>query len=210
VRSDELAVQQLRPAPTQRRHQPGERDFRRVGPAGEHRFAAERPVEPDAVQAADKLPPAIAVVLPAFDRVRLAQGVQLFVARLDAMADPAPLAVLAGGGAGFEDIVKGGVAGDGELAAPQGPRQRMRKMEAVQRQDRPQARLYPEHLWVVAPVRHREYPAAIGQHQQFGSDDLGRVRRVHRVALADRRRDCARGTIRIAVARRATGSHNAA
>ena len=158
---DELAIKQLAAPPAQRRNQPGQRHFRRiVGPA-EHRFAAEHPVKPDAVKPADQC-----AIPPAFDRMGMAELVQQAVGRLDPVADPGPLRIGARPGALRDDAVERLIAGDGVSPAPQHFGERARTVEGVQRQHRAAARLNPEHLAIIAPIGHREHPAAIGQQQQ--------------------------------------------
>ncbi|KQM18764.1 hypothetical protein ASE49_06325 [Novosphingobium sp. Leaf2] len=104
----------------------------------------------------------------------MAQAVQVFVASLNAMADPAAAGFLiiasahaARRGAGIHDLRERPVAGHREMSAPQRAGQRVRDAQAVQGQDGAQARLYPEDFRVLAVIRHREYPAAVRQHQQF-------------------------------------------
>ncbi|GGY94333.1 hypothetical protein GCM10011614_06680 [Novosphingobium colocasiae] len=165
-------------AAPQRRHQPGQRDLRGIGHAPKHRFAAEYPVEPDAIEPADELPATVRTGLPAFDRVREAKRVELFVAALDAMADPAlPVLGRARGRAGVHHVRERCVAGHREAPAPQRAGQRARQVKTVEREDCPLPGLDPENFGIVAPVRHRENAAAIGQHQQFrldrGRDQIG-------------------------------------
>jgi len=49
----ELAIEQREAARIQPRDQPGERDFRRIGRAADHRFAEEGATQRQAVQPAD-------------------------------------------------------------------------------------------------------------------------------------------------------------
>jgi hypothetical protein len=74
----ELAVEQPVAADLQPRDQPGERDLRGVAAAREHAFAEEGAAERDAVEAAGEL-----AVLPAFDRMGVAEPVKLGEALLD-------------------------------------------------------------------------------------------------------------------------------
>lgn len=177
----ELAVQQFRAAPAQRRDQPGQRHFRGIGNPAEHRFAAEHPIEPHAIKPADQI-----AVLPAFDRMGRALAVQFAIARLDPLADPGFARIGAGRGAGLHHGPEGPVAGYGKAPAPERPGERARTAESIKRQDRAPARLHPEDFRIVAGVGHREDPAAIGQHQHVGRNDRLGHWRVHELAIADR------------------------
>lgn len=185
MRRHELAVQQGRTGATQRRYQPAQRHFRRIGLPREHAFAAEYPVEADAVEPAYQFAFARFAFQPDFDRMGMAQCMKAFVAGLDAMADPAPAFVVAvradaaRRGAGVHDLRKGGVAGDREASAPQGASERMRHVEAIERKSRAEAWLDPEDFRIVAAVRHRKNSAAIGQHQEFRLDRGGGAGGVH-------------------------------
>lgn len=174
MRGHELAVQQAGSAAPHRGHQPSQRHFGGIRLTAEHAFAAEHPVETDAVEPADQPPAAPGIQPPAFDRMGMPQPVQVLVARLDAMADPAtailPRARRARRRAGFHDVAEGLIAGHREAPAPQRAGQRVRQAKAIQRQDRAQPGLDPEDFRIVTPIRHREDPAAIGQHEQFGLD----------------------------------------
>jgi hypothetical protein len=101
----ELAIEQLEAAHDHPRHQPRERHLRGVGSFGEHAFAEEGAAEPDAVQAADKLP-----VLPRFHGMGMAGAVQEVVAALDLGVDPGVRASCATP----DHIGKGAVRGDFE------------------------------------------------------------------------------------------------
>ncbi|GGN41395.1 hypothetical protein GCM10011349_03410 [Novosphingobium indicum] len=165
--------------------EPGEGHFRGIRHAAEHAFAAKDPVEADSVETADESrTAAIGPVLPAFHRMGLTHLVQVFVAGLDAMADPAaPVVVLAGRlswcGAGLHNLRKGGIAGHLEAAAAQGAGQRSREMEAVERKNCAQARFHPEDFRVVAAVRHRENPGAVCEHEKIGLDQVDGARGMH-------------------------------
>jgi len=188
VGRDELAVEQFGAGAAQGRNQPGQRDLGGIGHPAEHAFAAERPIETDSIQSADHGLPAGFIGLPAFDRMRVAELVEPLIACRDAVADPAfaaALLVSSRRGTGLHHIGEGGVARDGEAPAPQRPRQRAREVEAVQRQNRPLARLDPEYLGIVAMIGHREDAAAIGEHQQLGVDDRRRCGSVHGRTLAE-------------------------
>ena len=165
---DELAVKQAPARAAHRRDKPRQRDLGRVRPAREHRFAAEHPVEADAVEPADENAGAVLGLLPAFDRMRVAEFVQTLVAGLDAVADPAALAIAARHRASLDHLRERGVARDREPAAPQGACQRVREVEPVERKDGAQPWLDPEDVRIVPPVRHREDSRAIGEQQQLG------------------------------------------
>jgi hypothetical protein len=74
----ELAVEQFAARPPQGRNQPGQRHFRGIGTAAEHRFAAEHPVKPHAVEPANQL-----ALLPALDRMGDPAPVQFDIAGFD-------------------------------------------------------------------------------------------------------------------------------
>ena len=190
MRRHELAIEQFRPGQAQRCHQVGQCDFRRIGRAGKHAFAAENLIEPHAIKAPGELPISL-FSLPHLDRVSMAEPVQVFIAPLDAVADPAAAFVLAlrrrcglpRRRAGIHDVREGGVAGDGESSAPQGSRQRVGQVETIQRKDCPQTRFDPEDLGILAAVRHGEDAAAIGEHQKFRFDHRRGAGRVHDSAV---------------------------
>ncbi len=164
--SDELAVEQPGPGKAQRHHQPGQRHLGRVGHAAEHAFAAEYPGEADPVKPTNQR-----IAFPAFDRMGMAQPVEVLVAGGDSPADPAFGMAGARRGAGGHYLGEGRVAGDAELVLRQHLGERARAVEMVERQDRPLLRLDPEDIGIIARIRHREYPAAIGGQQQFGRND---------------------------------------
>lgn len=164
----ELTVEQYAARPAQRRDQPGQRHFRCVRNPAKHRFAAEHPVEPDAVKPADQR-----AIAPAFDRMGQAPAVQFQIARLDSPADPGALRIGPWPGAFADHGGKISIAGDSKSAALQHFGQRARTVETVQRQDRPAARFDPENLRIGAVIGHREHAAAIGQQQHFGVDRFG-------------------------------------
>ena len=165
----ELTVEQRGTGPAQRRHQPGERNLRCVGHPAEHRFAAEHPVEPDAIESADQR-----TIAPAFNRMSRAYFVQCKVAAFDSVTDPRAAAIAPGTGAGADHFGKGGVAGHRKCAFAQNLGQRARAVETVQWQDRPAARFDPENLGIVARIRHRKHAGAIRHQQQFRVD-RGRI-----------------------------------
>ncbi len=116
----------------------------------------------------------------------VAKPVKLQIARFDPVAYPAltaaPLCfVKARRGAGIEDFGKCRIAGDPKVPAPQHPRQRVRAVKAIERQNCPGVRLNPEYFGIIAAVGHRKNAGAIGKHQQVGGDDIGGERTVHSV-----------------------------
>ncbi len=184
----ELAVEELAARAAQRGNQPRQRHLRGIGHAAEHRFAAEHPVEPDPVKPADQLWHAIFASLPAFDRMRLPFGVKRAVAGGDTAADPGIGALATGRGTAVQYRLERCVAGHGEAPSPQGAGQRARAAEPAQRQDSAQSRFDPEHFRIVTAIRHREYPAAIGEHEELAIDNL--ARRVHPPILARKAPRC--------------------
>jgi hypothetical protein len=68
----ELAVEQPVPAHLHPRHQPGQRHLRGIGAEREHALAEEGAAELHSIKAADQF-----LLMPAFDRVSVAEPVQL-------------------------------------------------------------------------------------------------------------------------------------
>ena len=141
----------------QPRDEPRERDLGRVGPAAEHAFAEEGAAELHAVEAADEV-----AAVPHLDRMGMAGAVKREHRALELGVDPGLLAVGAGGDDGREVAVMG----DREFARAKRPPERAREMEAVERNDRPVARLDPEQLIRLAAVGHREDAGGIALEQQ--------------------------------------------
>lgn len=126
MRGDELAIQKFRTATLQSGYQPRQRHLRRIGRPAEHRFAAEHAGESDAVKATDQ-----PVFVPAFDRMRKTQPMQLAITGHDSRADPAFIRIGAGLCARCDHLFEGGIAGDPKPVLSQGFSQRMREMKAV-------------------------------------------------------------------------------
>ena len=161
------------------RHEPGERDLRGVGSPAEHRFAEKGTPQFDPVQATGEGALAGLVVMPAFDRMGVARGVEVARRLLNGAVDPRFAAI----GAGADDVVERGVMGNGEAPRAQPSPERARTMEAIKRENRALARLDPEDLGGVAAVGHRENPRGIALEQQAGIEHIG-----HRRRTAERRR----------------------
>ncbi len=153
----ELAVEQSESTHRQPRHQPGQRDLRTIGSEREHALAEEGAAQPDAVEPADKL-----LILPAFDRMGVAEPMQQIVALLDLTVDPGFLALRTIVNDGGEHLV----VRDGKSARPDRLAKRARHAKAVEREDRTAARLYPEDFVGIAAVRHRKHADGIGAQQQ--------------------------------------------
>ena len=146
----------------------------------EHALPAEHAIEADTVEPACQGALASLVDIPAFDRVGQPQPVEVLVACLDAVADPAVAAVLfARRGASLDHLGESDVASDGIAPAPQCLSERAGEVKAIQRQYRAQAGLHPEDVRVVAPVRHREDAATVCEHQQLVLYDGRADGRVH-------------------------------
>ena len=92
----------------------------------------------------------------------VARAVQREHRALELGVDPGLLAV----GAGGDDAGEIAVAGDREPARADRPAKRAREVEAIQRDDRPVARLDPEQLVRVAAVGHRENAGGIALEQE--------------------------------------------
>ncbi|GAB7555445.1 hypothetical protein NRB_49650 [Novosphingobium sp. 11B] len=111
--------------------------------------------------------------------MRVAEEVQVLVAGLNAVADPAvspviigiPVARLSRRCAFVHDLREGAVAGHLEPPALERAGEGGGYAKPIERQRRAQARFDPEDLRIVARVGHGKYPAAIGEHQEFRLDD---------------------------------------
>jgi hypothetical protein len=87
----------------------------------------------------------------------VAGGVEAERRSLDLRIDPGLLPL----GAGPDDLAKGLVAGHREATLPKRSRERAGDVEAVERDDRPVARLDPEDVPGMAAVRHWENAGGI-------------------------------------------------
>ena len=161
----ELGVEQAPAAPLQPGDQMHEGDFRCVALAAEHAFAEEGATERDTVQAAYQ-----GFVAPAFDAVGLAAGVQLDVEPAYRGVDPAVFPARAGGGAGVEDGVEGGVDPDRDAVSADRALQAGRDVEPVQRDDAALLRLYEEYPRIVAGLAHGEDAGGIAVQQFVGTE----------------------------------------
>ncbi len=121
--------------------------------------------------------------------MRVARPVQGGIAGGDTVADPAFGMAGTRGGASGHDFGKGGVVRHLETAALQDLRERAREMKAVQRDDRPVARLHPEDFALGPRIGHRENAAAIGQQQGLRRN-RGRGGRMHACADSNSRGRC--------------------
>ena len=110
----ELAIEQGIVCFTHSGNQPGKCDLACVGTAAEHAFAAENPVEGYAVKAPDKL-----AVLPAFDRMGVPGPVQVVIAVLDPVADPAFCMLFPRRGALCNHLRESGITSHAEAILPQ-------------------------------------------------------------------------------------------
>ena len=155
----ELAIKQREMADPKARNQPGECDLRGIGHPAEHRLAEEGPAQLHPVKAPDQF-----ALMPAFDRMGMADGVQPQCRPFDHAVDPGLLPVRAG----QQNLMKRLVASDRESARTDASGQRMRQMEGIQRDDRAAARLYPENVASVAAVGHGEDPGRIAAQQHPG------------------------------------------
>ena len=97
---DELAIEQGVMTDAEAGDEPGKRDLRRVGAAAEHRFAEKGAAQLDPVETAHQR-----AVVPAFDRVGMAGGMEVARGLFDGGIDPRFAAI----GAGGHDRVEGGV-----------------------------------------------------------------------------------------------------
>ena len=149
--------------------------FEASRPAAEHALAEKGPAELHAVDPADEIG-----VLPHFDRMGVARAVERQHCPLDLGVDPGFVAI----GAAGDDSREVAVVGHFEPAAADGSAERPREMEAVERNDRPIARLDPEQLIRVPAVGHRENARGITLEQQ------ARIEPTHRADLTEFRAPC--------------------
>ncbi len=156
----ELTVEQGEAGEAHARHQPGQRDLRRVGAARDHGFAEEGGAQRDAIEAAHKLLP-----VPHLDRMGEAPGMQVDIGALDRVIDPGRRAVGRGLRAQRQYLSEGAVGGDAELVAAQHLGQRTRQVEPFERQDRAEFGFDPIDFPRVAVVRHGEDTNGIGLQQ---------------------------------------------
>ena len=179
-------------ADLQARDEPGKRDFRRIGHPAEHAFAEKRPAELHAVESADQLG-----AVPDFDRMGVARRMKRQHRAFDVGVDPGLLAVRAGAQSpqeshGLSVTVK---RPDRIVRA-----QRLRQMEAVERDDRPRSAARPR----TAPRRRgcrpwgrsrRHSPAAAGAGRVGSSAwNMGRFQQLVRLATGSRAPRPAGGT----------------
>ncbi|GGE01277.1 hypothetical protein GCM10011515_21310 [Tsuneonella deserti] len=162
----ELTIKQARSSPAEQRHEPGKRHLAGVVSPAEHRFAAEHPAEPYAVEPADEL-----IALPAFDRMSVPFRMQGAITCHYPPADPAFGMIGPGRGTLRHHLIERLVATHSEAILANRLGQRVREMEAGKRQDRATLGLYPEHFWIVAAIGHWKDAAAICEHQQFAGNE---------------------------------------
>src|SRR4029450_14686 len=133
----ELAIEQCEMTNLQARNQPGKRDLGGIGHAAEHGLTEKRPSQLHAVKAAHEL-----TLVPAFDRMSMANRMQADCGAFDCRIDPGFFTI----GAGKQHLGKRLVAGDRESAGPDPLGQRTRQMELVERDNRAAAWLDPEDI----------------------------------------------------------------
>jgi hypothetical protein len=114
VAGHELAIEQGETANLEARDQPRQRDLRGIGHPAEHRLAEEGPSQLHAIKAADQF-----TLMPAFDRMGVAHGMEADSRTLDDIVDPGFLPI----GTGEKHVVECLVARDGEAARTDPPRQ---------------------------------------------------------------------------------------
>ena len=165
MRGEELGVQQREAAALQPLHQMHQRHLAGVALAGEHAFAEKRRAQPHAIKPAHQL-----AVLPAFDRMGMAAGMQRGIEAQDLAVDPAFLAPRRRRGAGLHHVARRPwSAVTVKRAAAHGAGQAARHMETVQRNDAALFRRHPVERGIVAPLapwetgpRHRRAAASRG------------------------------------------------
>lgn len=172
MRRDELAIEQFDAPQAQRHHQPAQGNLAGLADPAEHAFAAEHAVKADAIETADQPLLAAVVLHPAFDRMGMAHGMQPGIGGRDSVADPGFARFgHARRRAGLDHLLESSVAGDAKAPPPQGARQRMRAMHAIEWQNATPFGLHPEDLGIITMVGHGEDAAAIGQQHEGRIDD---------------------------------------
>jgi len=157
VLGHELAVEKREIADPEACDEPGQSNLRCVAGAAEHALSEEGAPELYAVETADQLTPEAYL-----DRMGVAGLMERKHGPLELGVDPGLLAI----GASGDDRREFAVVGHFETAGAQRSPERAREVEAVERKDRPVARLDPEQLGRIAAVGHREDPGGITLQQQ--------------------------------------------
>jgi len=168
----ELAVEQFESADLQARDQISERDLGRVIGAAEHALAEKGAAQPHAVEAADQL-----VARPGFDRMGIAAAMQLRISDLDIGIDPGVGAACGRLGTVRHHRAEGAVDRHRITVRPDRLGERVREVEAVEREDATFLGLDPEDVVGIAGARHREYPDGVSAQQQV------RIQRGHRAQI---------------------------
>ena len=177
VAGHELAIEQAIPRVAHRRDQPAERNLAGIIGAAEHAFPAKHPVERHAIQPTHQF-----AIAPTFDRMGMASPVQRAIARLDPVADPAFAILIARRGTGIDHCVEIGIAGDLKPVLPDGFAQAFGENQSIEWDDRPFARLDPEHLIIAAVIGHGKDSRTIGAQQKINRDGF-RNGGVHRLVF---------------------------
>lgn len=170
---DELAVEQRVSAASQPRDEERHRDLGGVRHAAEHALAEERAAKRDSVEPADQLL-ADRAAAPDLDRMRVAAAVERAIGLLDLAVDPGLRPAAGRLRARPDDAAKGTIGSHLEPIGPQPLGERVREVEAVERQDAALLGFDPKDVGRLAAVRHREDADRIGAQQQIGIDRLGR------------------------------------
>ena len=123
----------------------------------EHALAEEGAAELYSVESAGER-----AIAPDFDRMGMARSVQREHRMFELGVDPRLLALRAGGDHRGKILV----AGDRETVRPDGPPERPRDVEPVERDDRAVTRFDPEQLGGGAAVGHRKDAAGIALEQK--------------------------------------------
>jgi len=174
----ELAIQQLEPADLEARDEMRERDLGCVTRAAEHALPEEGRTQPHAIEAADEL-----VVLPGFDRMRVAAAMQFGIGRLDIGIDPGIWAARGRLRAMRDDPAERLVDRDRIAIRPDRLGERMRKVETIERKHAALLRLDPEDVVRIARARHREDSDGVSTQQQIRVE-RGHLRQTNPIRLS--------------------------
>jgi len=158
----ELAIQEFEPADLQTCDQIRKRDLGCVARAAEHALPEEGRAEPHTIEPADQL-----VVPPGLNRMRIAAPVQFGISDLDIRVDPGVGAARGCLGAMRYDLAECLVDGDRVAIRPDRLGERVREVEAVERQHTALLGFDPEHVGGIARARHREHPDGVSAQQQI-------------------------------------------
>jgi hypothetical protein len=138
-------------------------NFRRVAGAMKHTLAEKRTAKAYAVETADE-----GTLLINFDRMAVAALIKFAVETADAPVDPGPGTSGHRLRATVKHAVEVAIDQHGEAIRPYSPRQSIRNVKSVERNDAAAFRFDPIERGIVGAFRHRKNAASIGLEQNLG------------------------------------------